>query len=307
MSLNPLLPISPTRPLTQTARAPRFIALAELIHSNFSLTTWLLTGAILQSTLTILLPSNPYALLPALLLLTARILNALLIHCSILPNPYLKDVLPGKTTALLPSPQGDLSLAASRQQKIAVCLLGAKSNHPFGVLAPEFLKTFSWLARMNASFDTPSSPSGFLGQTNWQRKDPRGGMEFLFLSYWRSIEDLHAFAHAPLHREAWTWWEKTVKAHGFIGINHEIYEAEAGHWENVYVNFQPTGLGATSFLRRGEGEVEGGKVADEWIGPLVDARRGKVRSSAGRLGRGATKYDEGRPTGEVYLERGVQR
>lgn len=73
------------------------------------------------------------------------------------------------------------------------------------------------------------------------------------------------------------------------------------------MNFQPTGLGATSFLRRGEGEVEGGKVADEWIGPLVDARRGKVRSSAGRLGRGATKYDEGRPTGEVYLERGVQR
>lgn len=61
----------------------------------------------------------------------------------------------------------------------------------------------------------------------------------MFLSYWRSIEDLHAFAHAPLHREAWTWWEKTIKAHGFIGVNHEIYEADRGHWENVYVNFQP--------------------------------------------------------------------
>lgn len=113
----------------------------------------------------------------------------------------------------------------------------------------------------------------------------------------------HAFAHAPLHRDAWTWWEKTIKAHNFIGVNHEIYEAEAGHWENIYLNFQPTGLGATTYLRKGEGgKVEGGNVAEEWIGPLVDARRGKMRSSAGRLGRGATKLDEGRPMGEVYLE-----
>ncbi len=114
----------------------------------------------------------------------------------------------------------------------------------------------------------------------------------------------HAFAHAPLHRNAWTWWEKTIKAHAFIGVNHEIYEAEAGHWENVYLNFQPTGLGATTYLRKegGQGKVEGGIVGDEWIGPLVDARRGKMRSSAGRLGRGVMGLDEGRPTGEVYLE-----
>lgn len=104
------------------------------------------------------------------------------------------------------------------------------------------MRTFKWLAEMNASFDLPQQdggPNGFLGQTNWSRKDERGGVEFMFLSYWRSIEDLHAFAHAPLHREAWTWWEKTIKAHGFIGVNHEIYEADRGHWENVYVNFQP--------------------------------------------------------------------
>lgn len=48
--------------------------------------------------------------------------------------------------------------------------------------------------------------------------------------------------------------------------------------------------------------MEGGIVGDEWIGPLVDARRGKMRSSAGRLGRGVMGLDEGRPTGEVYLE-----
>ena len=72
--------------------------------------------------------------------------------------------------------------------------------------------------------------------------------------------------------------------------------------ENVYINFQPTGLGATTYLRKGDGKVESGGVADEWISPLVDARKGKVSSSAGRLGRGVLGYDEGRPTGDVYLE-----
>ena len=54
-------------------------------------------------------------------------------------------------------------------------------------------------------------------------------------------------------------------------------------------------------MKRSDGKVAGGDVPNEWISPLVDARRGKMSSSAGRLGRGVTKFDEGRPTGDVYL------
>jgi len=78
------------------------------------------------------------------------------------------------------------------------------------------------------------------------------------------------------------------------------FEAEKGHWENVYVNFQPTGLGATTYLRREDGSVALGKIRGEWISPLVQANRGKLRSSAGRLGRKATKYDASRPEVAVY-------
>lgn len=138
-----------------------------------------------------------------------------------------------------------------------------------------------------------------LGQTGWQRKDERGAMEFVFISYWRTIEDLHAFAHGPVHRPAWLWWEKTIKQHDMVGINHEIYEADKGHWENMYVNFQPTGLGATTFLRRGD-KLEGGEVSDEWISPLVDASRGKLRSSSGRLEMEPTRFDRNRPDANVY-------
>ena len=46
--------------------------------------------------------------------------------------------------------------------------------------------------------------------------------------------------------------------------------------------------------------MTGGEVGDKWISPLVDATRGKLRSSAGRLGRSATKFDADRPDASVY-------
>ena len=125
---------------------------------------------------------------------------------------------------------------------------------------------------------------------------------------------MHAFAHGPLHREAWDYWNRTVKAHPYLGVHHEVFEADAGRWESVYANFQPTGLGATSsYLRRpddgsnvpkGSGAaledgVSGG-VADEWVTPLMPANKGKLSTSVGRLGRG--NGDENEKYGEnVYL------
>lgn len=191
MSLQSLLPSQKSRPSPQFARGSNLLNLAELIHTNFSLTTWLLFGACLQSTLALVVANKYYAFLPAILILTTRIINAFLIHYNIKPNPYLEAVLPGKSTAIIPNAEGNLKPMGDGQEKVAVCLLGAKCNHPFGFFAPEFMKTFKWLAEMNASFDSPDgAPGGFLGQTSWQRKDERGGMEFMFLSYWRSIEDL---------------------------------------------------------------------------------------------------------------------
>ena len=111
---------------------------------------------------------------------------------------------------------------------------------------------------------------------------------------------MHAFAHGPLHRAAWDYWARTVKEHDHLGIHHEVYEADAKHWESVYANFQPTGLGATSYLRRGA-KLEGGEVADEWVSPLLRANKGKLSTNLGRLGRG--KGDENEIYGKnVYVE-----
>ena len=205
----------------------------------------------------------------------------------------------GRNTALVPDMDGQIN---DERNKIVILLLGVKSNHPFGLFAPQFLKIGEWLEKMNVQFNGQngeSRPKGFLGQTGWERKDEKGAREFTFISYWRSIEDVHAFAHSLLHREAWQWWEKTLKQNDYLGINHEVFEADAKHWETVYANFQPTGLGATTYLRKRD-KLEGGVVEDEWIMPLVDARRGKLAKSSARLGRYPTKYDEDRPDTDAY-------
>lgn len=57
------------------------------------------------------------------------------------------------------------------------------------------------------------------------------------------MESLQAFAQGPAHRAGWDWWDRTLKQQPHLGIRHEVYAAPRGHWENVYVNFQPFGMG----------------------------------------------------------------
>lgn len=268
----------------------------QQLGSNFSFSTLLLVGACLQSLIAIFIHSK-YAFLPAFFILLLRSTDALLITFKFKPNPYLAEVQPGRVTAIVPNNDGEITGPST--ERVTILLLGAKSNHPLGIFGPEFMEVGEHLNRMNDFFNGPDAPAGFMGQTSFERKDERGAREFSSISYWRSIEDLHAFAHSGLHRETWVWWEKNLKRMDAVGIHHEIYQAEPGQWENVYVNFQPTMLGATSFLKKGD-KLVGGKVDEQWIYPLVDARRGKLAKSSARLGWDPTKLDAARPAAETY-------
>ena len=98
-------------------------------------------------------------MLPAAVLLLFRIVDATLVHFGLKPNPFLESSFPRKRiAAVVANEEGEL--VAPGSERVAVILLGAKSNHPFGALAPEFLKTFGYLAKMNASFDRADGPGG---------------------------------------------------------------------------------------------------------------------------------------------------
>lgn len=61
--------------------------------------------------------------------------------------------------------------------------------------------------------------------------------------YFRSVEDINRFAHAPLHREVWDWFVELSKTHKHLSIMHEVYSSPKKNWENIFINYHLTGIG----------------------------------------------------------------
>lgn len=243
----------------------------------------MLLGALLQGLVVLIIPRF-YAILPSLLILGARLAESMAITYGWKKNYYLDEAILHRTSPQIPDEDGNFHDEAS-EEKVVVFMLGAKLNHPLGIFSPNAKELGDYLAEMIKTLEKDKTNLGFYGGSSWTNQDKNGATESLFLSYWRSADDIHKFAYNDAHHRAgWEWWNKTLQENDHLGINHEIFEVDAKHWEAIYVNFQPTLLGATSYLRKGD-KMVGGVVEDQFISPLIDARRGKLRSSAGRLGR----------------------
>ncbi|EKD21200.1 putative transcriptional regulator [Drepanopeziza brunnea f. sp. 'multigermtubi' MB_m1] len=298
MEYKPLLPASPTRPA-----GPAFDSLQvklSALQQNFSLQTLLLIGACIQSLLFLLPIPRFYSVGPAVALLLFRIIKTFLITYNIIPNPYMTNAILQKSTAQPRDLNGNFT--GPGKQKVAVMFLGAKSNHPLGVFEPGFARVGGFLKKMTEELNgAETQDSGFLGQSATTRTDANGTTERILISYWRSLQDIHNFAYGPTHLAAWRWWNSSLKSLDHVGIMHEVYEADAGMWEGLYVNFQPTLLGSTTYLKK-DGKLVGGEVGDEWVSPLLDANRGKLRTSNGRRG----LMDKKANLDAVYGERAVE-
>ena len=70
------------------------------------------------------------------------------------------------------------------------------------------------------------------------------------IQYWRSFEQLEAYARAPdlAHLPAWQWFNTKLGSNGDIGIWHETYLVQPGCYETVYNNMPRYGLGAAATL-----------------------------------------------------------
>ena len=119
---------------------------------------------------------------------------------------------------------------------------------------------------------------GFLGSEAYQQATAsKTGSEILTLMYFRSNADVHRYAESPLHRKGWDWYTRFAREHKHLGIMHELYEIDAGKWETIYYNMEPNGMGVTRHLTY---TPEGTK---EWVSPLVDASKGRLSTTHGRL------------------------
>jgi len=64
------------------------------------------------------------------------------------------------------------------------------------------------------------------------------------IQYWRTFEQLHAYAHArdAKHLPAWAAFNRAVGNNGSVGVWHETYQVAASQFECVYVNMPEWGL-----------------------------------------------------------------
>jgi hypothetical protein len=78
------------------------------------------------------------------------------------------------------------------------------------------------------------------------------------VQYWRSFEQLHAYAHArdAEHLPAWAEFNRRIGGDGAVGIWHETYTVSAGQYECIYANMPRFGLGAAAEHLPATGRLE---------------------------------------------------
>ena len=188
----------------------------------------------------------------------------------------MDDVIDGRTVPIFPDENGNRDKPGEEQ--ICAIILAQRSNHPLGIFADGYKDVGMYFSKMLAKLEKESTAHGYRGASSWIAAGDRGvSSENMTIIYFDSLESLHAFAHGPLHTEAMEWWAKTVHKLPHIGIMHEVFAVPKNSWEGIYMNYHPTGLGAT----RKEVSVGGEKG---WMNPLVKGK-GRLTYSKGRMGR----------------------
>ena len=258
----------------------------QFIRDALSLPVWIALGALLQSILFLLVPIH-FAILPVIFYLVTGLIDSVLVWGGIRTNPHVAGIIQGKTSAQFPGS------TAPSQKPVVVIKLAARSNHPLGIFHPHMRAISKFFRLMIKELDDHSERYDYLGANAYIGAERKTNNETMIMVYFRTYEGLSIFAHAPggIHREAWSYWNNDIMGKGksdegrLFSIQHEAYEIPAGHWENVYVNYQPTGLGATTHKIDVDGQ-------GSWASPLVDARKGLLRSSRGRMAASAGNDNE---------------
>ncbi|MCJ1401655.1 hypothetical protein MMC11_004872 [Xylographa trunciseda] len=248
--------------------------IVSVIRDDLRLTTWLLLGASLQSLLVLCLPT-PYAVLPAVLLLSYRIIKVSCMTAGLIHDTTQDQVVKGRFTAQL-CPGESFAAKQASEEEVVIFIIGARSNQSFLALnfanrtlltvvttplsrfAPGFLQAGDYFQSMWKEAEADPMTCGYLGRSSdMLATDDETGKAIITLSYWRSMAHLHAFARRPAHRAGWDWFNRMTQSHPHLGMMHEVYAMPKGHWENIHKNFTPFGMGQ---IKR---PVQGETVLDE--------------------------------------------
>lgn len=95
------------------------------------------------------------------------------------------------------------------------------------------------------------------------KKDPESGLLGVqplgfagTIQYWKSLEHLNRYASAreKKHRPAWLSYMRKLFKNAAVGIWHETFLVRGGHYESIYTNMPPFGMGTFKPLLAATGE-----------------------------------------------------
>ena len=169
-------------------------------------------------------------------------------------------------------------VTADVEDDFVVFLIGMRINAWWKV--HKWLPVFQSMPKMLWELSSQDD-AGLLGyRTRW------GGRNFEVIQYWRSFEQLRAYAHSQdaEHLPAWTQFNRDIGRDGSVGIWHETYLVKAEQYEAVYRNMPPYGLAAAT---------------------TVVPATGRRRTAAGRLGKSEGGDAPVNEAGQVSTETGA--
>ncbi|KAM0717477.1 hypothetical protein Q7P37_007329 [Cladosporium fusiforme] len=277
MAFKPLLSPEEKRPKSAFFGAA---GLQSFIRDQFTVTTWLAIGAFVQSLAFLLV--GRVALIPSATYLILSLANTFATAAGWKPNSLMDGVIREKFSTAFPNADGTYGEKPA-DSEIVVFLIGFRNNHPLGLLGPGVKEVGDAFGQMVKDLEKHTEEFGFLGATSWLNAATRTTQnETLVVCYFQSVEGLHKFAHSDYHMKTWLWWNKHVKNRPYMSIYHETYHVPKGNWETIYVNSHISGLPSARI------QTEDGL----WASPMVDAKRGLLKTSAGRMSRSDAKEND---------------
>ncbi|KAK5162868.1 uncharacterized protein LTR77_011125 [Saxophila tyrrhenica] len=293
MAFTPIFNSFQQKPLSQYFRGGSLVSFQTMLRDQLTIPTWLMVGALLQGLFSFLPYRNISLVAPVALVILYKTVAAMLQTVGVLKNPYLEGTMGQRTAIMYANEHGHYENPGDRE--VCAIMLASRSNHPLGMFAPGVKDVGDRFKAMVSELESDPTAHGFLGASTWLNSGDRGyTSETMVFIYFASMHHLHEYSHGKMHTETMQWWQANLHRLRHLGIMHEVFAAPKHASEGVYINYHPTGLGATFT----EAEVDGEKV---WVSPLVEGK-GKMRYSKGRMGRQFSEEKEWAAFEEAFVD-----
>lgn len=121
------------------------------------------------------------------------------------------------------------------EDDMVVFIIGMRINNLFAV--HKWFPVFTAMPPMIKELHTHKEELGFLSMENYF-----GLRTTVLIQYWRSMDDVLAYARGEKHLTAWNNFNRKVGDNKSVGIFHESYQVKKENYESVYGNMPLYGL-----------------------------------------------------------------